>query len=41
VVGVLAFANTAGRFISDEDLAAAQRLADEAGKALARTDRDI
>jgi GAF domain-containing protein len=41
VVGVLAFANSAGRFISDEDLAAAQRLADEAGKALVRTDRDI
>jgi GAF domain-containing protein len=39
VVGVLSFANSVGRFISDEDLAAARRLADEAGKALARTDR--
>lgn len=37
VVGVLTFANSVGRFISDEDLAAAQRLADEAGNALART----
>jgi GAF domain-containing protein len=39
VVGVLSFANSVGRFISDEDLAAARRLTDEAGKALARTDR--
>jgi anti-sigma regulatory factor (Ser/Thr protein kinase) len=39
VVGVLSFANSVGRFISDEDLVAARRLADEAGKALARTDR--
>ncbi len=39
VVGVLSFANSVGRFISDDDLAAARRLADEAGKALARTGR--
>jgi GAF domain-containing protein len=37
VLGVLSFANSVGRFISDEDLAVAQRLADEAGKAVART----
>jgi GAF domain-containing protein len=37
VFGVLTFANNVGRFISDEDLAAARRLADEAGNALART----
>ncbi|MGO9658908.1 MAG: GAF domain-containing protein [Acidimicrobiales bacterium] len=41
MAGVLVFANSAGRFISDEDLAAAQCLADEAGKALARGDGDI
>jgi GAF domain-containing protein len=35
VVGVLSFANSMGRFISDDDLGAAQRLADEAGEALA------
>ena len=37
VVGVLSFANSVGRFFSDEDLAAGQRLADEAGKVWART----
>ncbi len=37
VVGVLSFANRVGRFFAEEDLAAGQRLADEAGMAMAST----
>jgi GAF domain-containing protein len=36
LLGVLSFSNGVGRFISDEDLSFARRLADQAGAALAR-----
>jgi hypothetical protein len=40
VAAVVTMVNDAGRFISDEDLGAVQRLADEAGAALARLGND-
>jgi GAF domain-containing protein len=36
LLGVLSFSNSVGRFISDEDLSFVERLADQAGGALAR-----